>query len=278
MNLVSARLKSSTPPIPHVHLWILPSVESNPVRLCKTVHPILSPCFFCEFIALPFTDSSGWSSTPLWSSLIASLRILAILQLFWSAETCSNISHANTWSNRALAHPPGRLPSGLNVRHQLFQSLGAYYLPQSLEQLSFFCENSHQVRLQPPLHDRKSRPSMRFDPVFNNHIPTFIRRFRTAKRTHSHPCIKPFSLRVTRLAVEQAPIEIDPVYLLVLVCFVALIFRICSQTLVLKSPSILPVFPRTTICPSSEQNFLISGIGGYCYFVNVSGGLVKLEA
>jgi len=30
---------------------------------------------------------------------------------------------------------------GLNVRHQPFQSLGAYYRLQILEQLSFFCEN-----------------------------------------------------------------------------------------------------------------------------------------
>jgi len=95
------------------------------------VHPIPSLCFFCEFIALPFTDSSG-SSTSL-SSFIASLRILPILQLFRSAATCSNISHAsyaNSCSKwRRWPTPPRRLSSGPQAsmpRHTPFNASESY--------------------------------------------------------------------------------------------------------------------------------------------------------
>ena len=92
------------------------------------VHPIPSPCFFCEFIALPFTDSSG-SSTSL-SSFIASLRILPILQLFRSAATCSNISYANSCSKwRRWPTPPRRLSSGPQAsmpRHTPFNASESY--------------------------------------------------------------------------------------------------------------------------------------------------------
>ena len=95
------------------------------------VHPIPSPCFFCGFIALPFTDSSG-SSTSL-SSFIASLRILPILQLFRSAATCSNISHAsyaNSCSKwRRWPTPPRRLSSGPQAsmpRHTPFNASESY--------------------------------------------------------------------------------------------------------------------------------------------------------
>jgi len=125
---------------------------------------------------------------------------------------CSNTfkrqPHENLVKIAALATLRDDSSLALNVQRSTsaIQSLGAYYLPQTLEQLSFFCETSHQVRLQLPLHHRKSRPPMRFDPIFNNHITTFIQRFRAAKRTHSHSCIDLFfSLQVVPLVMEPAP-------------------------------------------------------------------------
>jgi len=153
------------------------------------------------------------------SSLVQFHRILSILQLFRSAKTC-----LNTQSRQHLVKI-GRWPTlrddsplalrglrpRLNVRHQPFQRLGAYYLLQILEQLSFLGETSHQVRLQLLLHHRKSRPSMKLDPFLNNPIPTFIRRFRAGKRTDSYSFNDPFfSLQVVPLVMGPAPLRPIP--------------------------------------------------------------------